>query len=124
MADPIIDLDLLAEALQAEISRRQLSLRAAAEEIGCSASTLSRLVQGSSGGTVPDTTNLIRATSWLGSSLSDFDTSTVSEGSTINNVVVHLRALPELEERDKEMLVSILRAAHDSYLNKRLGKSD
>jgi transcriptional regulator with XRE-family HTH domain len=119
VADPVLDLDLLADAIKAQMDARSISLRSAAEEIGCSASTLSRLLQGKAADSTPDTKNLIRTTSWLGKSLSDFTRSTTIPAPTLADVLVHLRALPELDEQDKEHLVTLVKAAHDSLLDRR-----
>lgn len=118
MADPVLDLDLLAEAIKAQMDARDISLRTAAEEIGCSASTLSRLLQGRAAETTPDTKNLIRTTSWLGRSLSDFSPSRKTTAPSLAEVFVHLRALPGLDAQDKEQLVKLVKAAHDSILER------
>jgi transcriptional regulator with XRE-family HTH domain len=110
-----IDLDLLAEQLEREISARELSLRGAATEIGCSPTTLARLLTGSKTRNSPDTKTLLQAVNWLGKSIGDFAKTRVPETSTIADVVVHLRALPELSETDKDALVAMVRALHDAY---------
>ena len=110
-----IDLNLLAEQLKHEINRRDLSVRSASVEIGCSPTTLSRLLAGSETPNLPDTKTLLQAVSWLGKSINDFSKNRVPPTSTIADVVVHLRALPELSHKDKEALVAIVRAAHDQY---------
>jgi transcriptional regulator with XRE-family HTH domain len=121
MADPILDLDLLADAIKAQMDAREISLRTAADQIGCSASTLSRLLQGKAAESTPDTKNLIRTTSWLGKSLSDFTRGTTTQAPGLADVLVHLRALPELDDQDKEHLVSLVKAAHDHLLDRRRG---
>ncbi len=110
-----IDLDLLAEQLEREIAARELSLRAAANAIGCSPTTLARLLTGSKTPNSPDTKTLLQAVNWLGKSISDFAKTRVPETSTIADVVVHLRALPELSNADKDALVAMVRAFHDAY---------
>lgn len=119
MADPVLDLDLLAGAIKARMDARNLSLRGAAEEIGCSASTLSRLLSGSKADSTPDTRNLIRATSWLGKSLSDFAPGTSGAAPGVADVLVHLRALPDLNDQDKEYLVTLVKATHDMLLERK-----
>ena len=114
MADPILDLDLLAAELNSKIEVEDLSLREASTEIGCSAATLSRLLKGSAAPNRPDTANLIRAVSWLGKPLGDFATSGRPSTSSMVDVEVHLRALPDLDEPSKEALVNTLRALHDT----------
>jgi transcriptional regulator with XRE-family HTH domain len=110
-----IDLNLLAEQLKHEIKKRGLSVRSASVEIGCSPTTLSRLLAGSETPNLPDTKTLLQAVSWLGKSINDFSRNRVPQTSTIADVVVHLRALPELSNKDKEALVAIVKAAHDQY---------
>jgi len=110
-----IDLDLLAEQLKRELKNRDLSVRSASEQIGCSPTTLSRLLAGSETPNLPDTKTLLQTVNWLGKSISDFSKTRVPQTSTIADVVVHLRALPELSNKDKEALVAIVRAAHDQY---------
>jgi transcriptional regulator with XRE-family HTH domain len=110
-----IDLNLLAEQLKHEINKRDLSVRSASVEIGCSPTTLSRLLAGSETPNLPDTKTLLQTVSWLGKSINDFSRSRVPQTSSIADVVVHLRALPELSHKDKEALVAIVKAAHDQY---------
>jgi transcriptional regulator with XRE-family HTH domain len=110
-----IDLNLLAEQLKHEIKKRDFSVRSAALEIGCSPTTLSRLLAGAETPNLPDTKTLLQAVSWLGRSINDFSRNRVPQTSSIADVVVHLRALPELSNKDKEALVAIVKAAHDQY---------
>lgn len=110
-----IDLNLLAEQLKHEITKHDLSMRSASVEIGCSPTTLARLLAGSETPNLPDTKTLLQAVSWLGKSINDFSRNRVPQTSTIADVVVHLRALPELGHKDKEALVAIVKAAHDQY---------
>lgn len=115
MAVQPIELDILAHALQDRMKDRELSLRDAAGQIGCSASTLSRLLKGASAPNVPDTRVLLKAVNWLGKRLQDFEPSRITTPTTLADVEVHLRALPGLGERDKEALISMVRAAHDAF---------
>jgi transcriptional regulator with XRE-family HTH domain len=110
-----VDLDLLAEQIDREINSRGLSVRTAASQIGCSPTTLSRLLMGSKTPNLPDSRTLLQTVSWLRKSISDFTKDRVPTSSTIADVVLHLRALPELDETDKDALVAIIRAAHDAY---------
>lgn len=110
-----VDLNLLAEQLAREMSIRKLSLRGAADEIGCSPTTLSRLLSGARTPNLPDSKTLVQAVNWLGKNLSDFSRDKVPSSTTIADVVLHLRALPELSSKDKEALVAMVRAAHDAY---------
>lgn len=110
-----VNLDLLAEQLDREIKSRGLSVRTAASQIGCSPTTLSRLLMGSKTPNLPDSRTLLQAVSWLRKNLSDFTKDRVPTSSTIADVVVHLRALPELSDTDKDALVAMVRALHDEY---------
>lgn len=115
---PNLDLDLLARHLQNKMQTESLSLRAAADEIGCSPATLSRLLQGSGAPNYPDTKNLFRAISWVEKRLADFEKGKLGSKpkTTLADVEVHLRALPGLTEKDKEALVAIVGAAYYATL--------
>ncbi len=109
-----IDLDLLARHLRSKMDDEGSSARAAAEQIGCSPATLSRLLKGSASDLQPDTSTLIRAASWVGKSLADFEVGAVPVETTLADVEVHLRALPGLGSTDREALVAMVRAAYDA----------
>ncbi len=117
------DFDLLATHLLAEVSRKKLTLRAAASEIGCGAATLARLLQGSKAPNFPDTDTLIRATSWMGKSIADFERGKRPQVSTLADVEVHLRALPNMSPVDAEALVAMVKAAYDAASKHRKKKS-
>ena len=108
-----MDRDRLATHLRAKMEARNLSMRAAAEEIGCSAATLARMLDGSKSPNTPDTTNLIRAASWVGRTLAEFEHARAAE-STIADVEVHLRALKDLASADQEALVGLVKAAYEA----------
>lgn len=110
-----LDLDLLGSHLQRRIDQEQLSLREAAKQVGCSAATLGRLLVGKKVESVPDTRTLFQVVSWLGKSITDFEIGARPSKSSIADVELHLRALPGLSEKDRESLVAIVRAAHDTY---------
>src|SRR5438045_1753751 len=115
MSVPPVDLDLLAKELEGKMQQEELTLRAAAAEIGCSPATLSRLLKGTEAANVPDTNNLFRAVSWLGKSLSDFEEGSSPSTSSLADVEIHLRALPGLGQKDKDALVAMVKAAHDAF---------
>lgn len=119
MSEGTIDLDLLAKDLQAKIDREELTLQDAAGMIGCGAATLSRLLKGAKAENYPDTTTLLKTVSWLGHSITDYDRGRKHGASTIDDVELHLRALPGLNQRDQEALVAMVRAAHDAALRLR-----
>jgi transcriptional regulator with XRE-family HTH domain len=112
---PTIDLDFLATSLHERMQSEDFTIRGAASEIGCSAATLSRMLQGSSAPNIPDTANLFRAVSWLGKTLADFEKPSQPRATSLADVELHLRALPTLSEKDKEALVAIVKAAHDAF---------
>lgn len=114
MQDYPVDLDLLSKHLRDKMDAESLSLRAAAEQIGFSPPTLMRLLKGSSAESYPDSKNVFRAASWLGKSVSDLEPAKHPKQSTITDVEVHLRALSGLAEKDKDMLIAMVRAAHDA----------
>ena len=110
-----IEWGLLAKHLKDRLQLRELSIRAAATEIGCSPATLTRLLQGSDAENTPDTDVFLKAVSWLGRRVSDFEKGSVPSESSITEVEVHLRALPGLKEPDKEALVAMVRTLHAQY---------
>jgi transcriptional regulator with XRE-family HTH domain len=114
-SEETIDLDRLAKELSDKIRVNNQSLRDAADEIGCSAATLSRLLKGSKGENVPDTKSLLRSVSWLDKSLADFEQRRAPSATSMTDVEVHLRALPGISESDKNALVALVRAAHDEF---------
>lgn len=108
------DLDQLAIRLRSRMELRELSVRAAALEMGLGAATLSRLLQGSASTFTPDLANVSKAADWVGTSLSDLSAGGSREkASTIADVEVHLRALPGLEGSDVEALVAMVRAGYN-----------
>jgi transcriptional regulator with XRE-family HTH domain len=114
MTELTVDLDELATRLRSKMEERDLSIRGAAAEIGCGAATLSRLLQGSESPTTPDLANVDKATAWLGLSVADLGSSQGAVPSTIADVEVHLRALPDLSPPDVEALVAMVRAGYET----------
>ncbi len=110
---PNIDLDLLADHLKAKMAADDLSLREAARRIGCSPATLSRMLRGSAAQSFPEGETLFTAIAWLGKSVSDFEKGKRPAATTVNDVEVHLRALPGLDEKDIQALVALVRAANE-----------
>lgn len=115
MGTSSLDLDRLARELGDKMRTDDVSLRGAADEIGCSPATLSRLLKGKDADAIADTKSLLRAASWLGKSLGDFDAARAPRTASISDVELHLRALTGITEQDREALVAIVRAAHDVY---------
>ena len=119
MTDLPFDFRRLAADLSAKISQEDRSLRDAAEEIGTSAATLSRMLKGDSSDILPDTKTLLRAVSWLGKRIADYEPSLSNGTSSLADVELHLRALPGLNDRDKDVLVALVRTAHDQFGTRR-----
>lgn len=117
-----LDLSRLATYLRNKMEAEGLSTRTAAPKIGCSPATLARLLQGSKAETVPDSVNLMRAASWVGKSLADFEAGKRKTASTLGDVEVHLRALPGLSKADAEGLVAMVKAAYDAATKLRAKK--
>ena len=111
--------DLLAQHLESKMAAEKLSIRSAAEQIGCSAATLTRLLKGSDAPNYPEGENLIKAASWAGKSLADFMAS--EESSTIGDVEAHLRALPDLPPDAADGIIAMIRSLYDS---RRLSKKE
>ena len=108
-----VDLDRIATYLKNKIESEGLSVRSAAKSIGIGASTLARLLQGSSNENVPDLAVMVSAADWVGKSLADFTRSKKPTPSTIAEVEVHLRALPELAPPDVDALVAMVKAGYE-----------
>src|SRR5262245_48066089 len=113
MREAALNRDLLARHLRSRMRSEDLSIRGAAEQIGCSSATLGRLLQGSSSPNYPEGVNLIRAVNWLGKSLADFEGEPGKKGSTIADVEMHLRSLKDLPPDAIEALLAMVRAVYD-----------
>ncbi len=109
-----IDLDQLAIHLQSKMEEDGLSVRAAALQMGMGTMTLSRLLQGSKSGNVPDLVNVTKAAEWVGRPVSQLTrTQTDRHASTIGDVEVHLRALPGLDSAGADFLVKTVKASYE-----------
>ena len=113
MPAPTVDLDRLATYLKNKMESEGLSVRAAAKAIDIGASTLTRLLQGSSNENVPDLAVVAKAAEWVGKSLADLTPSKKPALSTIAEVEVHLRALPGLAPPDVDYLVAMVKAGYE-----------
>ena len=120
---PPIDLNSLARHLESKIQEKKLSVRAASALIGCSPATLSRLLLGSKSSNVPDAINIMRAISWLGKRVSDFEHAKTKPTPTLADVEAHLRALPRISKTDAEGLVAMVKAAYNAAAKQRSKKS-
>ena len=115
MTDTPFDFRRLAADLGDKMKRENKSLREAAGEIGTSPATLGRMLKGDEIEILPDTKTLMKAVSWVGRRIADYEPASATKSSTMAEVEVHLRALPGLDERDKDVLVAMVRAAHDKF---------
>ncbi|WP_462251152.1 helix-turn-helix domain-containing protein [Ekhidna sp.] len=88
--------------------RGKQGLRAAAQEIGISAPTLSRIEQGN----LPDIDTYVKICDWLNVS-SDYFTSGVPEQNTQDLVVTSLRADKTLSPETVESLVNFINLAYN-----------
>lgn len=112
MSARVVDLDRLATYLTNKIESEGLSIRAAAKEMGLGASTLTRLLQGSANENLPDLAVINKAAQWVGKTLADLGSDKES-ASTIADVEVHLRGLPDLAPPDVEALVAMVKAGYE-----------
>jgi transcriptional regulator with XRE-family HTH domain len=108
-----VDLNRLATYLNSKLESEGLSVRGAAKEIDVGASTLARLLQGNSNQNIPDLAVINKAVRWVGKSLADLSPSENEAPSTIADVEVHLRGLPDLAPPDVEALVAMVKAGYE-----------
>jgi transcriptional regulator with XRE-family HTH domain len=118
MASIGIDRDLLASFLRNKMNEERLSLRKAAELMGSSPATLSRLLNGSGSDYVADTSTLAAAASWLNKSMSDFEVNKRPSESSLAEVEMHLHALPKITEADARAMMAVITALYDEKLRR------
>lgn len=118
-----VDLDRLATYLTNKMESEGLSVRAAAKAIDVGASTLARLLQGNANENVPDLAVVNKAAQWVGKTLADLAPSQKESASTIADVEVHLRGLPDLAPPDVEALVAMVKAGYERAKKLRTEKS-
>lgn len=116
----MLDLEKLRTHLRSTLEARGLSLRQAANEMGVSAPTLSRLMRGATG---LDGTNAILITRWLGKSLGDFENpkqaKRVKPVSSMADVEETIRNLPGLRKQDADMLTAMVEGAYQAARKER-----
>lgn len=106
----------LGEIIKAKRQEAGLGLRAAADESGISASTLSRLERGI--GAAPDAETITKLSEWLKASVDDllFGGETkfkeLEELSTPEIIAIHLRADKNLSPETAAALADLFRAAY------------
>ena len=114
MPDRGLDLDLLARHLRSKMCEDKVSLREAAQRIGVSPATVTRLLKGKDSPNDPDLPTVQKAASWVGKSVGHFEIGKAPSESTLADVEVHLRALKGLNQSDREALIAMVRAAYDA----------
>ncbi len=91
--------------------RRGMQWRQVAKEAGVSASTLTRMSQGSR----PDVDGLARLLQWSGLHIEPYmETVEEAQDAYINTAVSYLRADPSLDTRQAEALANLIRGAWDT----------
>ncbi|MCB0124905.1 MAG: helix-turn-helix transcriptional regulator [Caldilineaceae bacterium] len=106
----------LGEIIKAKRQEAGLGLRAAAEESGISASTLSRLERGI--GAAPDAETMTKLSEWLEASVDDLlfggeaKFKELEALSTPDIIEVHLRADKNLSDETAKALADLFRAAY------------
>lgn len=111
------DRDALATEVREKMALSELSIRDAAKQIGCSPATLSRMLQGSRSASHPEGETLVKAASWAGRSLFELSrpgSSPLRPNSTIADVELHLRALPDLPKDAADGLIAMVKAVYDT----------
>ena len=101
-----IDSEKMATMIRSK--RGKLGLRAAAQEIGISAPTLSRIEQGN----LPDIDTYVKICEWLNVS-TDFFTSSTTEFTSQEFVIASLRADKTLSPSTVESLVNFINLAYN-----------
>jgi transcriptional regulator with XRE-family HTH domain len=118
--DGFIDPVILGDRVRAKRRSRKLSIREAAQEIGVSAPTISRVERGH----LPERENLLRLARWAGVRIDPVlhaDTRRARNtlvhdpsASTVEAVELHLRADKNLSRDDAEALSEMFRLAYDA----------
>lgn len=108
-----IDRDLLASYVRNKMNEEDLSLRRAAQQIGCSPATLSRLLSGSTSDYEADTATLTAVATWLKRTLADFELARRPNESSLAEVEMHLHALPHITESDVRAMMAVIKALYE-----------
>lgn len=99
------------DALDEARRRRGLQWKQVASEAGVSASTLTRMSQGSR----PDVDGLTALLKWSGLSIESYmEVPDAQPDAYINSAVAYLRADPALDKRQADALATLLRGAWDA----------
>jgi transcriptional regulator with XRE-family HTH domain len=108
-----LDRDRLATYIRNKMANEKLSLRKAADLTGCSPATFSRLLGGQDNEYMPDTATLSAIAKWLNKDLSDFESSKRPPTKSLEEVAVHLHALPDLDHEDAQFIMSVVQLLYD-----------
>jgi transcriptional regulator with XRE-family HTH domain len=116
----LIDAVELGDRVRAKRRGKKLSIREAAEEVGVSAPTISRVERGH----LPERENLLRLARWAGVRIDPVLHDNASrrrnavvhapDASTVEAVELHLRADKNLSRDDAEALSEMFRLAYDA----------
>jgi transcriptional regulator with XRE-family HTH domain len=114
-APMLIDRDLLASYLRNKMNEERISLRKAAEFMGTSPATLSRLLSGGDSQYTADTSTLNAAAAWLKRSLSDFESTRrpSPDSSSLAQVEMHLHALPDITDADARAMMAVIQTLYE-----------
>lgn len=107
------DRERLATYMRNKMANEKLSLRKAAEYAHCSPATFSRVLGGQDDEYMPDTATLSAIARWLNKDLSDFETSKRPATTSLEEVAVHLHALPDLAPDDARFIMSVVQLLYD-----------
>jgi transcriptional regulator with XRE-family HTH domain len=108
-----LDRDRLATYMRNKMANEKLSLRKAADLAGCSPATLSRLLGGQDNEYMPDTATLSAIAKWLSKDLSDFERTKRPATKSLEEVAIHLHALPDLAPEDAQFIMSVVQLLYD-----------
>lgn len=121
----MVNLKGLGELIRTRRKEEHLTQSLAAEKIGISAATLSRLERYDEGSPAPDVATLSKVTRWLGVPLADYMASELEEdvqqrirhnrGNTPALVEAHLGADRRLDAKTAAALSELFRAAYDQF---------
>jgi transcriptional regulator with XRE-family HTH domain len=129
-AEMLIDAVELGDRVRAKRRSKKLSIREAAEEVGVSAPTISRVERGH----LPERENLLRLARWAGVRIDPVLHDKASrrrnvvvhapDASTVEAVELHLRADKNLSRDDAEALSEMFRLAYDALSAKEVRAKD
>lgn len=108
-----LDRERLATYMRNKMANEKLSLRKAADQAGCSAATFSRMLAGDDSEYTPDTNTLRAVAKWLRKDLSHFEPEKRPPTQTLEEVAVHLHALPDLAPEDAKFIMSVVQLLYD-----------